>query len=155
MESKPKPKPSARKRSSGKSPSPARRIGYIFAILFMILFIWVLRHLREWGVTFLTEDFDRALIYIELSIYASIIAQAIFVFYDNRWFKHLAQGITSVFAALSIIMIYVIFPFNIADDTWIKWIKIGVLILFIITVITIPVELFKGFRDLTKDPEKV
>jgi len=155
MESKPKPKPSARKRSSGKSPSPARRIGYIFAILFMILFIWVLRHLREWGVTFLTEDFDRALVYIELSIYASIIAQAIFVFYDNRWFKHLAQGITSVFAALSIIMIYVIFPFNIADDTWIKWIKIGVLILFIITVITIPVELFKGVRDLTKDPEKV
>jgi len=29
------------------------------------------------------------------------------------------------------------------------------MILFIITVITIPVELFKGFRDLTREPEKV
>jgi hypothetical protein len=121
----------------------------------MILFIYVLRHLREWGVTFLNDDFDRTLIYIELSIYASIIAHALFIFYDNRWFKHMAQGIANIFSALSLIMIYVIFPFNIADETWIKWIKIGILVIFAITVITIPVELFKGFRDLTRDPEKV
>ena len=148
------PHKSIRKTKSAKKPSPARRIGYIFAIAFMILFIWVLRHLREWGVNFLNDDFERALFYIELSIYASIIAQALFIFYDNRWFKHLAQAVTNVFGALSLIMIYVIFPFNF-DDTWTKWIKIGLLVIFAITVITIPVELFKGVRDLTRDPEKV
>lgn len=154
MESKPKPRPAARKRSSGKSPSPARRIGYIFAIAFMVLFIWVLRHLREWGVNFLTEDFDRALFYIELSIYVSIIAQALFIFYDNRWFRHLAQAATNVFGALSLIMLYVIFPFSF-DDTWTRWIKIILLVLFGITLITIIVELVKGIRDLVRDPEKV
>lgn len=154
MESKPKPRPAARKRSSGKSPSPARRIGYIFAIAFMVLFIWVLRHLREWGVNFLTEDFDRALFYIELSIYVSIIAQALFIFYDNRWFRHLAQAATNVFGALSLIMLYVIFPFSF-DDTWTRWIKIILLVLFGITLITIIVELVKGIRDLIRDPEKV
>ncbi len=154
MQSKPKKKPASGKRSSGKSAGPARRIGYIAAILFMIAFIWVLRNLQDWGVNFLNEDWDKALFYIELSIYASIIAQALFIFYDNRWFKHLAQAVTNVFGALSLIMTYVIFPFNF-DETWTKWIKIGLLVLFGITIITLLIELYKGIRDLTQDPEKI
>jgi hypothetical protein len=52
-------------------------------------------------------------------------------------------------------MIYVIFPFDIEDGTWIKWIKIGILILFGLTVISILVEIIKGIRDLLRDPEAV
>jgi len=150
------PKSPKIRKSPGKShPSGARKIGYIVAIAVMILLIYVLRNVRSWGLTFLTEDFGKCLFFIELSIYISIAAQAIFIFYDNRWFKHLAQGINNIAGAVALIIIYVIFPFDIEDVTWIKWIKIGILIVFGITVISIFVEFFKGIRDLGKDPEAV
>jgi hypothetical protein len=152
MENKPKKKPATPKRPSKKS--PARKIGYLFAIAFMILFIYILRHLRQWGVDFLTEDFEKLLFYIELSIKVSIAAQVMFVIYDNSWFKHIIQGLTNVFGALSLIMTYVIYPFSFQNHQVDKWVKIGLLVVFIITVITIIVEIFKGIRLLITDPER-
>ena len=153
MKKKPAPKKPARKKSSKKS-SPARKIGYVFAILFMILFLWIVRHLQDWGITWLNEDFDKCLFYIELSLYASIAAQVLFIIYDNKWFKHLIQAATNVFGALSVIMLYVIYPFTFSDAHWSKWVRIGLLIVFVITVITIIVELVKGVKYLINEPEK-
>jgi hypothetical protein len=145
-----------KKRSAGKSKSSGgKKVGYIISIIVMIVMIYVLRHLREWGMTFLTEDFSKCLFYIELSIYVSIGAQVLLILYDNRWFKHLVQGISSIAGALALIMIYVIFPFDIEDVTWVKWIKIGILILFGLTLIGIIVDFVKGIRYLAKDPEAV
>ena len=143
-------------RTQGKSHrSGARKIGYIAAIVVMIVLIYVLRHLREWGFDFLTDDFSKCLYYIELSIYVSIAAQVLFIFYDNRWFKHVIQGLSNIAGALALIMIYVIFPFDIEEGSWNKWIKLGILILFGLTVISIIVEIIKGVRALLKDPEAV
>jgi hypothetical protein len=153
MESKPKIKKTSKKPAKKSSPT-GRKVGYIVSIVFMLVFLYILRHLRDWGVTFLTEDFEKCLFYIELSIYASIGAQVLLLLYDNRWFRHLIQGITNVFGALSLIMLYVIFPFNFGDANWVKWIKIGLLILFILIVISIVVEIVKGVRYLINDPEK-
>lgn len=150
------PKPATKKKSPGKSGSSAgKRAGYIIAIVVMVVMIYVLRHLREWGLTFLTEEFSKCLFYIELSIYLSIAAQVLFIFYDNKWFKYLVNAITSVASAIALIMVYVIFPFDIEDVSWIKWIKIGILLLFGLTVISIIVELVKGLRYLAKDPQAV
>ena len=151
---KPEPRKPASARSKGKStPWIARRIGYAVAIIVMIIIIYLLRNAREWGLTFLNDDFPKCLFYIELSIWANIVANALFILYDNKWFKHLVQVITSIFGAVSLIMIYVVFPFDIADATWIKWIKIGLLIVFGLTVIGTIVELVKGIRYLVKDPQ--
>jgi hypothetical protein len=147
-------KPGSKPNRAGQSQT-ARRIGYIVSIVVMIVVIYVLRHLRQWGVTFLNEDFENALFYIELSIYVSIAANALFILYDHRWFKHLLQGIANIFSALALIMIYVIFPFDIESDTWVKWIKIALLILFGLSVLGTLAELIKGFRDLTRNPEKI
>jgi hypothetical protein len=144
------------KRSAGSTQSGGvRRIGYIVSIVIMIVMIYILRHLRQWGVTFLNEDFENALFYIELSIYVSIGINILFIIYDNRWFKHLLQGISNIFGALAIIMLYVIYPFVIQDESWNKWIKIGLLVLFLLVVIGTLVEFIKGFRDLAKNPEKI
>jgi len=146
----------AHKKSKGVSVKDgARKFGYIMAILVMIILIYVLRHLRPWGVNFLNDQWEKCLVYIELSIYVSIAANILFIFYDNRWFKHLIQGVTSIFGALSLIMIWVLFPLNIDDPTWVRWIKIGLLVLFGLTLIGVIAELIKGFRDLAKNPEKV
>jgi hypothetical protein len=148
------PKSTIKKKSGGKShPSIGRKIGYIVVIAIMIVLIYLLRHAREWGLTILTEEFSKCLFYIELSIYVTIASQVLFILYDNLWFKHLIQGLANIAGALSIIMIYVIFPFNIEDASVIKWVKIGILIVFGLTVISVIVEIVKGIRYLARDPE--
>lgn len=131
-----------------------RRTGYIATIIVMFIMIYVLRHLRQWGLTFLTDDFDRCLFYIELAIYVTIGANVLFIFYDNRWFRHLAQVLINAANALSTIMLYVIFPFALDNENWIKWLKIGLLVAFVITVISIIVELVKGIRYLVADSQE-
>jgi hypothetical protein len=153
MESKPKRKPSSGKKSPGKKPA-ARKIGYIFAIAFLLVFLYLVRHLDNWKIPWLTEEFDKCLFYIELSIYASILVQALLILYDNAWFKHLMQALGNVFGALSIIMLYVIYPFDFGNASWEKWVKIGLLVLFIVTVISIIVELVKGIKYLINEPDK-
>jgi hypothetical protein len=154
---KPSETPGADKRNGrGKvQPSGARKIGYIIVILIMVFFIYFLSDYRRWGLNFLTEDFDKCLIYIKVSIYMTIAANVLFIIYDNRWFKHIIQAVSSIAGALALIMIYVIFPFTFSDGAWTKWIRIGILALFIITVISIIVELIKGLRFLAKDPEAI
>jgi hypothetical protein len=142
------------KKSGKKTLNPGlRKTGYVASIIFLVIAIYILRHLREWGLTFLTEDFNRALFYIELSIYITIAANVLFFIYDNRWFKHLVQAVVNAGNALSTIMFYVIFPLAIENANWVKWIKIGLIVVFIITVISIIVELVKGIRYLANDPQ--
>jgi len=130
-----------------------RRLGYVAAIIAMIVVIYILRHLREWGLTILTEDFSKCLFYIELSIYVSIGAQVLFIFYDHRWFRYFLEAISNIASVVALIMIYVIFPFSIEDGNWEKWIKIGILVVFGITIIGIIVNIIKGFRYLATDTE--
>ena len=132
-----------------------RKAGYIVTIIIMFIMIYVLRHLREWGLTFLTEEFEKCLFYIELAIYVTIGANILFIIYDSRWFRHLVGVVVNAANALSTIMIYVIFPFAIENANWIKWLKIGILVVFAITVISIVVELVKGIRYLVRDAEAV
>jgi hypothetical protein len=147
--------PAHDKNRGWKKHPAARRTGYIFSIIFMIIAIYVLWHLREWGLTFLTDEFERAMYYIQLAIYASIGANFLWIFYDNKWFRHIIQAMVSVVNALSTIMLYVIFPFAIKDQTWVTWLKVGLLVIFCLTLISVLVELIKGIRYLVRDPEAV
>jgi len=152
----PGPNGTNKRSRSGKSlPSPARKIGYIVVIIIMFIILYLVRKWENWNLHFLTEDFSRVLFYIQLSIYANILVNILFIFYDNRWIKHLLQTITDITGALSLIMFYVIFPLNLDDQTWVKWIRIGLLVLFVLTLISALVNLVKGLRCLVKEPEAV
>ena len=85
------------------TPSPARKIGYIVVIIIMFVIIYLVRNYDKWHLNFLTADFDKCLFYIELSIFVTIGANVLFIFYDNKWFKHLAQVVTGIASALSLI----------------------------------------------------
>lgn len=144
-----------KKGKSNNKSSPARKIGYVFVVIILVVILYLVRNWERWDLIFLTNDFSRCLIYIELSIYASIGANILFIFYDNKWFKHLVQALTDVTGALSVIMLYVIFPFTLASDVWLKWIRIGLLVVFILTAISIIVNLIKGIRYLLREPDAV
>jgi hypothetical protein len=125
-----------------------RRIGYIVAIIFSLVLLYVFNHLYEWGIPFLTEDYYKCLFYIHLSIYATIAIHAVFLFYDSHWFRHLLKAAANVFSALSVVMIYVIFPFSFASASTTRLVKVIVLIIMILSLISILVELVKAVKQL-------
>jgi hypothetical protein len=135
--------------------SLARKFGYIVSIIIMIIILYLVQNWEKWHLTFLTSDFSKYLFYIELSIYVIIGINALFIIYDHKWFKRLMQAIADAAGALSLIMFYVIFPIVLESEKWIKWIKIGVIVLFVLTLISILVNLIKGIRKLVSEPETV
>jgi hypothetical protein len=52
-------------------------------------------------------------------------------------------------------MIYVIYPLNIENGSWDQWIRIGLLVLFGLTLVSSIVNLIKGIRYLVKEPEVI
>lgn len=113
-----KRKEERKKRRERRASAGARRVGYIFAILFTLVFMYVLNHLLEWHVPFLTNDFKICLWVINLSLAASIVGNALFLAYDAPWFRHLIQLILDVFAFVAVYILYAIFPFAFPEAIW-------------------------------------
>ncbi len=128
----------------------ARRTGYIVTIIIQFVFLYILLHLYDWNVPFLTEDYEDLLWYIRGSFYASIIAYAIFLLYDPKWFRHLLKAITNIFFALATIMFYVVFPFNFPTEQLNKIVKIILLVVMILSLISILTELFSAIKNARK-----
>jgi hypothetical protein len=147
----PEPVTGGHKKNKNRVNPVARRIGYLVSIVVMIVVIYILRHLREWGLNFLTDDWDKCLFYINVSIYISIGANFLFIIYDSRWFKHFLQALVSIASAVALIMLWVIFPFNFMNDGWDQWVKIILLVLFGFTIIGIIADFVKGVRYLVRD----
>jgi len=130
----------------------ARRFGYLAVIVIFFGILYVLENLYEWGVPYITEEYNGLIWYIRLSFYASIIAHAIFLVYDPKWFRHLLKGITNIFSTLMTIMFYVVFPFDFPGN-WNRLGRIFLLVIMIISIISIITELFKAVRYLLREKD--
>lgn len=127
-----------------------KQVGYIVSIVILVILLYVFEHLYEWGVPFLTGEYNDLLWYIRLSFYASIAMNVVFLMYDPKWLKHLLQAVANVFGALSVIMFYVVFPFDFSTDQVNKIVKIILLVIMIIMLLSIVIELIKALRALAK-----
>ena len=126
-----------------------RRIGYIVVIAIMFVLLYIFKNLYNWGVPFITEEYNKLIFYIELSVYATIIIHAIFLVFDPKWFRHLLKAFANMFSTLSTIMFYVIYPFDFPGN-WDRTGKIILLVLVILSIIGIISELAKAIKYLLK-----
>ncbi|MDD5507799.1 MAG: hypothetical protein PHD25_05645 [Bacteroidales bacterium] len=133
-----------------EKPLTARRVGYLITIALQFAGMYILLHLYDWNVPFLTEDYKDLLWYIRISFYAAIIAYAVFLIYDPKWFRHLLKAITNIIFALSTIMFYVIFPFNFPTEQLNRIVKIILLVIMILSFISILTELVAAIKHAGK-----
>ena len=133
-----------------EKPLTARRVGYLITIAVQFVGMYIMLHLYDWNVPFLTEDYNDLLWYIRISFYAAIIAYAVFLIYDPKWFRHLLKAITNIAFALSTIMFYVIFPFNFPTEQFNRIVKIILLVIMILSFISILTELVAAIKNAGK-----
>jgi hypothetical protein len=124
-----------------------RKTGYVWAIVVNVILLYVFNNLLNWELSsrWVTARFADTLWAINLSISAAIVANALFLYYDPSWFRHLLQVVLNVLAFNGLYTVYKAFPFNL-ELPWSEWpIKIALLAAMLGTGIAAVVEFAQLF----------
>ncbi len=136
-----------------------RQFGYLVAIGIGFVMLYVANRLLEWGwFAWLTEDFEEVLPIVNLSIWAGIIANALYLVYDAEWFKLLTQIPQLIISGLVGFRMLSVFPFDFsayefAWDAVARWGIILPLVGIGIALVAVTIKLISApFRNLPAAP---
>lgn len=119
-----------KKEKKPKSPV-ARRFGYLIAIVFTVLFLWIINNFQEWGWTFITSDWSQVDQIVHWSIYLSLIVYGMFILYDQKPFYFFGRLAMDGFSIYVGIRMYQVFPFDF-NEFWGGWEWMNILFPWII-----------------------
>lgn len=128
----------------------ARQFGYVVGVGVGAAMLYVANHVLEWGwFSWLTADFDRVLPILNVSIWAGIVANTLYLLYDPDWFKDLTQIPQLIISGLVGFRTLDVFPFDFsayefAWDTLVRWCIILPLIGIGIALLAVTLRLLSG-----------
>jgi hypothetical protein len=146
--------PQSKAASVGEPAAPAtRRIGYGTAILVNAVMLYLVNNVLGWDVApFLTDEFTRVLPIVNVSLVASIVANAVYLGFDRPWFKSLTQvGLLGISMA-AMARIYDVFPFDFSAYRfpWAGTARVLLVIGIVGAAFGIVAEVIKGFVRLAR-----
>ncbi|MHB1132241.1 MAG: hypothetical protein ACYC4L_07595 [Chloroflexota bacterium] len=128
-----------------------RVAGHVAAIVANLVALYVLNNLLAWHVPFLTEAFIAPLAVFNLSIAASIVAHAVFLAYEPRWFRLLVQTGLNVLGLAAVGTMYIVFPLDFGATGWEPFARFALLATIVAIGIATVIEalqlLFSGHRN--------
>ena len=143
---------SASQVTPSKPPAPASRMEYVAAIVVNIIIMVVVNNLLRWNFPpFLTDDFNRLLWLINLSLGATIAVNLAFIFYARKWFKALCRLSLSAIALVLCTRFLQIFPFDFSmyeSTMWTGLARVMIIIAIVMVGISIVVDLVKFIQAL-------
>jgi hypothetical protein len=107
---------------------------YFTAIIFNLIFLYIVNNLLNWQIYFITSSFNDVLWIVNLSIIISIIGNIILLFYSPERFKHLVKILLNVVAFIAVYIVFTVFPFNFYNSFY-NWAFSILLILAMIGII--------------------
>jgi hypothetical protein len=126
-----------------------RHAGYVASVVIDVLLLYAAHNLLAWGVAFVTPAWAEVLWAVDLSLQASIVANALFLVYDAAWFRNLAGVATTGTGLLAGYELYRVFPFELGR--WSDLARLGLLavlvalgIALVVVAVTALVEIAGG-----------
>lgn len=138
------------------SQSAGRRAGYVVAIIINAIGLYIVQNMLDWDISFVTSDFADVEGVISRSLVATMVVNALFLFYDRRWFKGLGDALSQTVSIVATVRLLRVFPFDFSgwDGPW-ETVARAVLILALIgTAISIlgsVRNMVLGLRELGSD----
>lgn len=115
-----------------------KTFGSVIAIIVNVVFFIILNKYHS-KIPFVTEEITNWLPYVNTSIFVTIVGQSIFLVVSNKVVRDLLQSIMDVFGLISLVKLYMVFPFDFTEISAFEWLrgltKIG--IIFVIAAMTI------------------
>lgn len=100
-------------------PHPAnRRIGYAVAVAVDLALLHLLNRNPGWqAVPFLTEDMERVIGVVNLSITAGLVANLVYLVWDPEWLRALGDLVTTCAGLLAMLRLWQVWPFDFPAGT--------------------------------------
>lgn len=114
-----------------------RKSDYIFAIIFNLIFLYIVNNLLNWDIYFITDALNEVLWIVNLSIIVAIIGNALLLAYNPEWFRHVIKIIMNIFALISTYFVYIVFPFDF-NNSFLNW-GLGIFLILIMIGIAIAI----------------
>ncbi|MGI9597712.1 MAG: hypothetical protein ACR2QK_16230 [Acidimicrobiales bacterium] len=129
----------------------SRRAGYVVAIVINAVLLYVANNLLSWDLLpFLTDDFDRVLPAVNLSLAVTIAVNGLRIIYDAPWFTRSSEIVSMLFSIAASVRLFNVFPFDFDDysSVWEPFVRVLILIAIIGSAIGVIVQLFKLLTGL-------
>jgi hypothetical protein len=90
-----------------------RRFGYSIAIGINVVMLIIVQNILDWGwLPFLTDDFADLVPWISFSLGASIVANVVYIFNDDRVVKSTGQIAINLITLVVTYQVFSVFPFD-------------------------------------------
>jgi hypothetical protein len=106
---------------------------YIAAIIFNLIWWYIVNNLLNWQVYFVTNAFNEVLWIINLSIIVSIIGNALLLLYSPERLRHGVKIFINIISFIAVYMVWDLFPFNFYNSFY-DWVFSLLLILAMIGI---------------------
>ena len=120
-----------------------RTSGYFIAIIFNIIFLYIVNNLLNWQIYFITPAFNEVLWIINLSIIVTIIGNTLLLLYSPESFSHLMKIIMNTINFIAVYFVYEVFPFNFYNSFFNWGLSIFLVLVMIGLVIASLVEVYQ------------
>lgn len=89
-----------------------KRIDYTAAIIVNLLLLYAAHNLLAWNTPYITAEYERCLLAIDLSFAANVLANGIYLFYDKKIIRGIGRIILNLIGLNFIYTLYMVYPFD-------------------------------------------
>lgn len=128
----------------------SKKLEYLGAIVGNLVLLYIVNHLMKWHIPFINEDFYKVLPYMNWSICVSIVANILYIFFNQKFIRLGTMPVLNIFSLLSVYMLFKVFPFDFKSVGMGILNQVGKILLgFVVlgVVIGIVVDWYKLIRD--------
>ena len=115
-------------------PLKNRRGEHIWAIIWNIIFLWVVNKVPDWNLSFINDHYNAVLIFLNLNIYVQIAAHTVMAFLEIKWIYFLLRIVSEAATFVLFVILYYMYPFDFSGTTY-GWLDTVLPILMIITMV--------------------
>jgi hypothetical protein len=129
-----------------RGPEPrrgAKLAGYIVAIVLNAGFIYVFNNLLNWDVRFFTPSLAAVAWSVNLALGAALVLNLCYIFYNRGWFRHGGMMLTNVLSFISMLLFWIIFPFDLPGETWVTTARTVIIVAMVGTGIGFVTEMIQ------------
>lgn len=112
----------------------SKKSEYVAAIIFNLIFWYIVNNLLNWHVYFITNAFNDVLWIINFTIIVSIVGNLLLLIYSPERLRHLVKIIINVVSFIATYLVWKVFPFNFYNSFY-DWCFSILLILAMIGII--------------------
>ncbi|MCE5213162.1 MAG: hypothetical protein LLF83_00370 [Methanobacterium sp.] len=120
----------------------SKKSEYVAAIIFNLIFWYIVNNLLNWQVYFVTNAFNDVLWIINISIYFAIAGNLLLLFYSPERLRHLVKLIINVVSFIAVYIVWTVFPFNFYNSFYDWCFNILIILAMIAIIIASIVEFY-------------